>query len=135
MKKKSVWLYLTAGIVLCLVLTLLAYFYLDYATRKAMPSVPLVSITGTYPESSVSADQSVVVFGEARDPDGIAEVQLWVNGEMIASQVNSEQGSNAIFDVSQSWIPTGTGNYLVLLRAATVLIVKAVIVFFRGFDP
>lgn len=117
MKKISVWLYLAVGIVLCLVLTLLAYFYLDYATSKAMPSVPLVSITGTYPESPVSADQSVVVFGEARDPDGIAEVQLWVNGEMIASQANSGQGSNATFEVSQSWIPTGAGNYLVLLRA------------------
>ena len=116
-KKSGYWLYAIAAILIFMVFGTLIFFYLDYATARAMPSPPQVSITSTYPEGVVSADQPVVVFGQARDPEGIAEVQLWVNGRMVASQTNPDPGSDLAFNVSQSWIPTGAGNYLVLLRA------------------
>lgn len=117
MMKKYIWLFAGGGIMLCGFLTLLTFIFLDYTTSRAMPTIPLVLITDTYPEGAASADQPVVVFGQASDPDGITEVQLWVNGQMVASQANSDQASNAPFDVIQSWIPTGAGNYLVTLRA------------------
>lgn len=111
------WIYVLGGLFICLCLAGIAFLYLDYTTARAMPTIPIVSITETYPENPVVADQSVVIFGLANDPDGIVEVQLWVNGQMIASQTNPEQASKQPFDVSQSFIPTGAANYLVLLRA------------------
>jgi LysM repeat protein len=116
-KKSGCWLYAIAAILIFMVFGALVFLYLDYATASAMPGSPQVSITSTYPEGVVSADQPVVVFGQARDSDGIAEVQLWVNGRMVASQTNPDPESNSVFDVSQSWVPTGAGNYLALLRA------------------
>jgi hypothetical protein len=111
------WFYVLGGLLACLCLAGAAFLYLDYATARAMPTIPVVSITETYPESPVVADQSVVVFGQANDPDGIAEVQLWVNGQMVVSQTNPEQASKQPFDVSQAFIPTGAANYMILLRA------------------
>ncbi|MCJ7435773.1 MAG: LysM peptidoglycan-binding domain-containing protein [Anaerolineales bacterium] len=113
----SRWFYVLGGLFVCLCLAGVAFLYLDYTTAMAMPTIPIVSITETYPKNPVVADQSVVIFGQANDPDGIVEVQLWVNGQMIASQTNPEQASKQPFDVSQTFIPNGAANYLVLLRA------------------
>ena len=116
-RRSNRWLYGLGGLFVCMVLAALLFFYLDYTTNKAMPTIPLVRITETYPESPVAADQSVVVFGQASDPDGIAEVQLWINGQLIATQVNTDASVGQMFDVSQAWIPTGAANYLIILRA------------------
>ncbi len=116
-KRLGRWSCLVGGLLLCGLLAVVVFLYSGYATDKAMPTIPQVSITGTYPKGAAIADQSVVVFGQANDPDGIAEVQLWVNGQMVASQTNINPRSDQPFEVSQAWIPTGAANYLVLLRA------------------
>ncbi|MFH1184829.1 MAG: Ig-like domain-containing protein [Chloroflexota bacterium] len=92
------WLLALGGILACMLVALLAFFHLDYTTARAMPTLPIVTLTETDPESPVAAGQSVVVFGQASDPDGIAAVQLWVNGQMVASQSNADPGSDQPFD-------------------------------------
>jgi hypothetical protein len=100
-----------------LLLAILAYFYFNYALNQEVPTIPIVTITEVTPEGTVVTDQHVIVFGQAHDPDGIVEVQLWVNGEEVASQPIPDQGQSVPINVSQAWIPTGAGNYLFVLRA------------------
>ncbi len=116
-KKFGRWFYVIGGSLICVFLVGLTFLYLDYTNANRVPTIPIVSISDTFPENPVVADQSVVVFGQARDPDGIGEVQLWVNGQMIGSQTNMDPKAVLPFDVSQAWIPNGAANYLVLLRA------------------
>ncbi len=116
-RKTGRWIYVLGSLLACAILVAIAFFYLEYTTSKTIPSTPIVSISDTYPESPVPVDQSVVVFGQARGPEGIAEVQWWVNGRMIASQSNPDPETDQPFEVSQAWIPTGPGNFLILLRA------------------
>ena len=49
---------------------LFAFFYLDYTTARAMPTIPNVSISETHIQNPVTADHSVVVFGQANDQMG-----------------------------------------------------------------
>jgi len=116
MKNKRRWLLFLAGaILLCLLFAGLALVYANYSAIQAVPTRPLVNITGVVPEGSALANQAVVVFGEAKDPDGIENVELWINGQMVASQVNPAQDLHS-FSTSQPWIPTGPGDYLISLR-------------------
>jgi len=117
-KKSRGWITLFGGGILgCLIIAALAFFYFNNIMNQEIPTIPLVSIQEVAPEGAVFVDQPVIVFGQAQDPDGIAEVQLWVNGEMVVSQSLSNQNQNTIVDASQAWIPTGTGNYLFMLHA------------------
>ena len=45
----------------------------------------------------------------------LKNVELWINGQMVASQVNPSQDLHS-FSTSQPWIPTGPGDYLISLR-------------------
>lgn len=58
-RKSGRWLYVLGGQFAYMALALLTFFYLDYTTAKAIPTLPFVRITATYPEGPVTADQSV----------------------------------------------------------------------------
>lgn len=99
----------------CIVLFGLLLLYANYVANQAAPTFPLVTITSTFPDGAGVVNRPVVVFGEAGDPDGIENVELWVNGQRVASQVNPDQNLHS-FSTSQSWIPDGLGSYLIYLR-------------------
>src|SRR5687767_6846299 len=94
------------------------FVYAAYVAGAAVPTRPLVTISETIPASAGVAGQPLVVFGQADDPDGIAEVALWVNGQQAGSQNNPDQTSLLAFTTSQAWIPNAAGNYLIVLKAA-----------------
>lgn len=111
---KRFYFQIFAGVA-CIVLFGLLLLYVNYASGQAMPTFPRVTIDTTIPEGTGVVHQPVIVFGEASDPDGIESAELWVNGTMVASQSNTNQDLYP-FEISQSWIPDGPGNYLFLLR-------------------
>lgn len=116
--KSTIWVFLIGGsILVCLLIAVLAFFYFNNIMNQDIPTIPIVSITEVVPEGTVVTNQHVIVFGQAQDPDGIIEVQLWVNGAMVTSQINPSTGQSAPIDTSQAWIPTGAGNYLFVLHA------------------
>lgn len=82
MKKSRGRLWFLAGAsLLCVLVAGLAFAYVNYAANQAVPTRPLVRITGVIPDEAAVANQAVVVFAEASDPDGIENVELWVNGQ------------------------------------------------------
>ena len=111
---KRFYIPLFAGMA-CIVLFGLLLLYVNYTSGRAMPTFPRVTIDATIPEGTGVVNQPVIVFGEASDPDGIESAELWVNGVRVASQSNTDQDLYP-FEISQSWIPDGPGNYLFLLR-------------------
>ncbi len=116
MINKRRWvLYLVGVILFGLLIAILGLVYINFVAKQAVPSRPLVRITSVLPDGIAVAGQTVVVFGEAMNQDGIENVELWINGQMVASQVNPDQNPLA-FSTSQSWIPSDAGNYLVSLR-------------------
>ena len=114
-RKLGRWVMAIGGMLACMLVALLAFFYLS--SFRATPTLPIVTLTEAFPKNPVVSGQSVLVFGRASDPDGIAAVELWVDGTTVASQANPDPGSDQPFDASLAWIPTGPADYLVLLRA------------------
>jgi hypothetical protein len=111
---KRFFVLLFAGMA-CIVMFGLLLLYVNYISGRAIPTFPRITIDTTIPEGTGVVNQSVIVFGEASDPDGIESAELWVNGARVASQTNPDQNLDP-FEISQSWIPDGPGNYLFLLR-------------------
>lgn len=103
------------GVLGCILFVGLLFMYANYAFSPAEHTFPRVVIDKTFPEGSGVVNQPVIVFGQASDPDGIASTELWINGEKIASQINTESNLYP-FNFSQVWIPDGPGNYLFFLR-------------------
>ena len=115
MKNMQRFIYVLFAGLACIVLFGLLFLYVNYASGRSVPTFPRVTIDTTIPEEMGVVNQPVIVFGEASDPDGIESAELWVNGARVASQVNTDQNLYP-FEISQSWIPDGPGNYLFLLR-------------------
>lgn len=111
---KRFYVLLFAGMV-CIVMFCLLSVYVYYISGRAVPTFPRVTINTTIPEVAGVVNQPVMVFGQASDPDGIESAELWVNGAKVASQTNPDQNLYP-FEISQSWIPDGPGNYLFLMR-------------------
>src|SRR5688572_10198482 len=95
---------ITGGIFIGICLAGAFFAYVLYTAGNATPTRPLVSISETIPAGTAVAGQAVVVFAQSSDPDGIAEVALWINGQPSGSQVNPQPGLFP-FQTSQAWIP------------------------------
>ncbi len=105
------------GIVLAVACVIL-FIVLDYFAGRAVHTRPDVLITGTSPEAElVTAGQPVVIFGQAQDPEGVARLELWVNGGKLGDQQNPDQGSPNPWATNDAWIPTQSGDYVIILRA------------------
>ena len=71
-RKSSCWLFVPGGLFACTGPVPLALFHLDYGTTSTMPTLSIVTLTQTYPESPAPAEQ-LVVFGQVSDADGIVD--------------------------------------------------------------
>jgi hypothetical protein len=118
MKNPRNWfVYFFGSFLVCGLITGVIFLYAAYAANEATPTRPLIMISETIPDNTGIAGQPLVVFARASDPEGIAQVDLWVNGQQVASQTNPDQASLLPFETSQAWIPSGAGNYLIVLKA------------------
>ena len=97
---------------LCALVALAAFLFWPTRSSYTLPSVVI-----TEPElgSQVIVNEPVFVVARVDDSGGVTKAELWVNGQLVATQVNSAGGSPH-FLVSQVWRPTGSGAYAVLVR-------------------
>jgi len=118
MKSPRNWfIYFFGTVLVCALLSGAVFVYVAYAANEAAPTRPLVKISETIPDNAGIVGQPLVVFAQASDPDGIAQVELWVNGQQVAVQTNPAQASLLPFETSQAWIPNGVGNFLMIFKA------------------
>ncbi|MCX7690244.1 hypothetical protein [Thermoflexus sp.] len=90
--------------------------YVRLVAPREPPTLPRVTLTEVLPENP-AVNQPVFVFGRASDPDGVARIELWINGQQVSVQTNPDPDGNVPFATSQAWIPNGPGSYLILLAA------------------
>ena len=104
-------------LVACATLVLGLVLYGLYGSSQPRATLPIVVITDPKPGDSVGANDTVVVFAHAQDPDRIARAELLVNGQLVATQGSREpQGANPLV-FNQAWRPTLAGAYSVMVRA------------------
>lgn len=66
----------------------------------------------------VPVGQKITITSAHSDPDGIRDVQFWVNGELV--DIQNPPFSQNYFKVENEYIPTKPGEYTFILRAFPV---------------
>ena len=100
---------------LCLVAAVAGYVF--FALKRPIPSIPTVSILQPSRGQRLPAGGLVVFSAGASDPDGIVEVEFWVNGEHIGTQVNPAPQDDEPFVATQAWRPKARGSFVLFVRA------------------
>lgn len=79
-------------------------------TPRSFPSVVIIS-----PKNNeiFGQDQPITVSSKSVDPQGIARVDLIVNGKVAATQLNPQPEPNQALLVSQFWLPDIVGNQVI----------------------
>jgi hypothetical protein len=77
--------FITGAIFVGIFLAAAFFICVLYAATTAVPTCPLVTISETLPADGLVAGQPVIVFAHSSDPDGIADVLLWINGQPAAT--------------------------------------------------
>lgn len=79
-------------------------------------STPVVSLS--YPETgqTFQVGQEVKVQSTSVDTEGVARVELLINGEVVRIDANAQPQPNTPFIVAQPWQPDIPGSYLVQVR-------------------
>ena len=67
------------------------------------------------PTTLAEAD-TVVIVGHASGPEGVSQVEVWVNG-MVIETVISLSGSGNLAKFESSFVPTGPGEYVIQVIA------------------
>ena len=100
-----------------LVLVLLTAGYLWWALHRLPPTVPEVAILEPPASSVVDAGRVVLAHIRASDPEGVSQVEAWVNGELIGTQINPSPEPDGFFFATFAWVPRESGIYVVDARA------------------
>lgn len=103
-----------AGLVL-FICALIALAGFAFWPSQSSFTLPTVVITEPQPGSPVIVNEPVFVSARVDDPDRVAKAELWVNGQLVATQVSPAE-STSHFLVSQVWRPTKPGAYTLLVR-------------------
>lgn len=102
--------------VLLIILALAAAIYVFFLAPTAAVSIPEIDIQHHLSQGQVVEGSTVLITARSRDPDGIEKAELWVNGELISSQVNELEGGTT-FASSHVWRALSPGFYSVAVRA------------------
>jgi hypothetical protein len=111
-KKRSLLLPILLGLagVLALLLAVAAaaYFLLQ---QQPTPSRMVVLINAPRQGDQVTVGQTVMVHSVARDEGKVSRVELWADGQMVASQNSSLSGGTSPFPLVARWAPSAPGNH------------------------
>lgn len=103
--------------VLGLILVLVAGLYLFLLAPKEAASIPQVEVHDQLNGDQVTAEATVFLTARSSDPDGVERAELWVNGELISTQVNPDPINPSPFTSSHVWRALTPGFYSVSVRA------------------
>jgi len=119
-KKSASVLWLVLGLLaLCLIVSMLLLVYAYGAQRhRAISERPLVLIHAPLHRERVLLGQGGLAHATARAEGGVARMELWVDGTLVAIQ-ESLQGSAPILVLSSAWEAETLGAHVLLVRAVS----------------
>jgi len=115
MKSRTITVVATAILLGCLILLVVGLLLVRARLARAAEQ-PLVLINAPPHNSQVWADRMTPVLVTARSRNGIARVELWVNGQLWDSQAAPREGLPT-FSTALLWDPSQPGPYTLIVRA------------------
>lgn len=86
------------------------------STPQVVGGGPQVTLSNPTPGQVYPAGSEVKVQSTSVDPDGVARVELLVNGEVVRIDANAHPEANTPFIVAQPWTPPAPGSFVVQVR-------------------
>lgn len=108
-------LFIILGLALVAVVAIGTYAF--FTLRRPLPSRPRVVLVSALGQGELIAGQTQIMRATASDPEGIDRVEFWVNGGLIGTQLNTENGETNSFSASQAWRPDAPGLYTLQAQA------------------
>ncbi|MBN1180353.1 MAG: hypothetical protein JXD18_14165 [Anaerolineae bacterium] len=106
--------------ILCLALGCLGYVAISSLQRKAIESRPLVLIHAPLNREQVSLDRGILIHVTARAEGGVARIELWVDGVLVAARDALADGAAPLLPLSAGWQPSTLGSHVLVARAVSV---------------
>jgi len=100
---------------LVLLMVIAAGVFLYLQTRNQ--TQPAVTFIEPSHQEQLFAHEDVPVRFTAKDPAGIANVELWIDDDLFASKVSMLEEGSSPFPMAEIWQPQAAGSYLLTARA------------------
>ncbi|MBI5305954.1 MAG: Ig-like domain-containing protein [Chloroflexi bacterium] len=107
-------------IVSLLVLVSSALALAGCATETPAPAPPRVTINAPANNSTFDAGQDIAAQAVAEDAQGIARVELLVDGQTIKTDASPNGAAQKSFATMQTWKATGAGVHVLVVRATNM---------------
>lgn len=118
MRKLGVILLVSALVLVCICLILALAGYLLYSNQRerAVENRPLVMIHAPINHDRIPLGDGVLPHATARADDGVARIELWVDGEFVAADASPGQRTLSPLVLSTGWEPVTLGSHILLVR-------------------
>ncbi len=123
MRSNVIWLLIAglAGLIVVVVLILalggMLSYLLSAPATVAAPAAPVVFIQSPAAGTQVRVNESVTVSVVASDAEGVARVELWASGGLVAQQAAPADKPSPSLQADLRWMPPAPGSYTLQLRA------------------
>ncbi len=115
MKKIKLGVLILIGVILIYgILASIFYFILH---KRALTDRPLILIHEPYNEQQIFIGRGAIVHATARNDAGLRCIEFWVNDILVSSHEPADDEPENYMILSESWIPSQTGNYKLIVRA------------------
>jgi hypothetical protein len=85
--------------------------------QPIVSSKPAITLSRPTMGAVLDLNSEIKIESTSLDPNGIAKVELLINGELVRIDGNAHPQSNDPFIVAQPWKPTVSGSYLIQVKA------------------
>jgi hypothetical protein len=103
------------GVVACVGLAL-GLFWIAGRAAEERERPPKVDVEMIHSGDRVPMEQPVLVPVTSMDPEGITQVELWVDGGLVDSETPSDPGTSSPTLSSLSWEPDSPGEHVLMVR-------------------
>jgi hypothetical protein len=90
---------------------------LALAARQATITVPQVSFETPSLGEAVHLGATTLVRAVARDPDGVARAELWIDGSLVEVKTSGLSGGSTPLPLLADWTPGSLGAHTLIVRA------------------
>ena len=118
-RSKTILLGILALTLICLLLALLAAWFYGGMRRRAMEERPLVLIHAPLNRDRIPLGNGILAHATARSQEGVARIELWADGELVAAREAPVEGPVPLLALSAGWEPQALGSHTMLVRAVS----------------
>lgn len=101
----------------CLALALLGYLLYGAQRRRVMEGRPLVLIHAPLNRERIPLGEGIPTHATARATGGVARIELWVDGALLAVQESPGEGPVSPLVLASGWEPDILGLHVLVVRA------------------